>query len=486
MSSGAKSIKVNMILKLVEEAVNFIYPLVTSMYVIRTIGKQNYGEIQYVRSVLSYFSLIAALGIGGYAAREGAKVRDDRQSFQKLSNEIFSISFGATSTAVLLLILFLLLIGRREREINPALYIIGFAPTVLGVLARGWINTVYEDFLYLTVRYIITSVVNTILIFAFIHSPDDHILYFLLLNSVTCVVSIINCFHVRQYSRIGFAKPNEFKKHLPPIFMIFFSGIATTIYLNSDVTLLGILVNKEAVAVYAVAATLYSMVKQISNSVVTVTIPRLSYYTGTDDELHFRALIEKMIDYVLIIVFPSVVGLCELKTHAMVFLGGAQYAEGGNVLLVLTLALPFAVLANILAQGVILPRRKEKVFLVATIASAALNIGLNFLFLPWISYLGAAVTTLLSEILIFCILLRESRKQTTLHIQVRTLVTVMSGCFAIILVCEVTKRLINNMIVCMFVAIFISVLAYGAVLVARKHSFVEDVKGLVRGMIRHT
>ena len=481
MRSGPKSIKVNMTLKMIEEAVSFLFPLVTSMYVIRTIGKQNYGEIQYVRSVVSYFTLIASLGIFGYAAREGAKVRDDRQKFQAFSNEIFTISFLSTATALVLLTLFLVFF---KKSVNPVLYIIGAAPIAFSLIGRDWINTVYEDFFYVTVRYLAASLVSMALIFVFVRAESDFVLYFLMVNAVTCVLSCLNCVRTRRYSRMGFAPAGEFKKHLNPIFLNSFSGIALKIYLSSDVTLLGILVSKEAVAVYSVAATIYAMVKQVSNSVISVTIPRLSYYTGVKDDDRFHALIEKIVDYVLVLVIPSTVGLFELRSHAMVFIGGSQYSEGGMTLAVLALALPFAVLANVHAQGVLLPRRKEKLFFRATVISAALNIGLNFVLLPIIGHLGAAVTTLLSEAVMFGILLHESNKQIRIHVKKRTVLSAFLGCVPVIVICETAKHFIDNTILCMLAAMTVSVLAYFGVLALRKHAIIKDMKHLLTGLVK--
>lgn len=478
MSTGPKSIKVNMTLKMVEEIVSFLYPLVTSMYVIRTIGKQNYGEIQYARSIINYFSLLASLGIGSYAAREGAKIRDDKKTFQQFSNEIFSINCGATFAALFLLFIYIIILAQGDNSASIPLYLIGAVSIAFSLIGRTWINTVYEDYLFVTVRYILTCIVNAAIIFIFIHNENDYILYFFLLTSVSCVVALINNHHVCQYSRIGFSRYNDYHRHLSSIFMLFFSGISAKIYLNSDVTLLGIMINNEAVAIYSVAATLYTMTKQITNSVISVTIPRLSYYTGMHNDLQFHVLIEKMIDYVMVLIFPSVVGLCELRVHAMVFLGGIQYAEGGATLLVLALALPFAVISNILSQGVLLPRKKEKVFLISTIISALVNIVFNIIIIPICGYIGAAITTLLSEIVMFCFIIYETRKEVVVVIHNRTLITVLFGCIIVALICEIIKRSINNIFICLLAAIILSVLAYFIILAIRKHPSVVDIKEL--------
>lgn len=483
MSKGRESIKFNMTLKMVEEVVSFIYPLVTSMYVLRTLGTHNIGEIKYVSSILSYFSMIAGLGIGSYAAREGAKLRDDRVRFQKFSNDIFTISFASTAFSLVLLIGYILIFQNANPSFNLPLYILGAIPLAFSVVGRGWINTVYEDFAYVTIRYLFSSVVSTILIFLFVKRESDYLLYVFMLNALNCFLTFLNHLRVRRYSMIGFSKPSECKQHMAPIMLIFFSGIATKIYLNSDVTLLGVLVNNEAVAVYSVAATLYSMVKQVSNSVIGVTIPRLAYYTGQNNEADFNSLITRMIDYVCVIVFPSTIGLLVLNSQAMVFLGGVEYASGGYTLCILSLALPFAVLANILAQGVLLPRKKERLFLFATVVSAVLNISLNFVFIPQLSHFGAAITTLLSEIVVFIIMLYHAKKLTRLYLPKSTVYTIFVGCIAISIICELVKRLVQNVMLSTIISVILGVTIYVFVLILRKHPIVNDVKALLMGLL---
>lgn len=478
MPKKQKSIKMNMALKMVEEAITFIYPLVTSMYIIRTIGQNNYGQIKFANSIVSYFSLIAGLGIGNYAAREGAKIRDDRIHFQKFSNEIFTINLCSTSLATLLFTLFIVLQHDNAHNFNYALYIICAVPMIAEVFGRAWINTVFEDFSYITIRYSISSVVTTILIFVFIHNESDYLLYVGLLSGLNCILVLINCVHVHRYAHIGVSRPRDCSPHIWPIMLIFFSSISSKIYLQSDVTILGIIVNTDAVAVYSVAATLYAMVKQITNSAISVTIPRLSYYMGQNDEEQFHYLLNKLFDYSIVVVFPSVVGLIELHTQALVFLGGSVYAEGGITLCVLSLALPFAVLANILGSGVLLPARKEKVFFYATTISAALNISLNFVFIPWLSHTGAAITTLISEIVMFIIFFHVTRKITTIILRKSTIISVIIGCLSIAVVCELSKSLIHNNILCTVTAIIVSVAVYGVIMIIRKHPIIEEFKSM--------
>ena len=87
-----KSLTLNTILYTLKSIFSIVYPLITFPYISRVLSAEGVGQYSFSNSVVSYFLLIAALGTSTYAIREGAKIRDDREKFQKFAQEIFSIN----------------------------------------------------------------------------------------------------------------------------------------------------------------------------------------------------------------------------------------------------------------------------------------------------------------------------------------------------------------------------------------------------------
>ena len=56
-----------------------IIPLITFPYSSRVLGPEALGKVDYAQANMTYFTLLQAFGIGGYAIREGARIRDDRK-----------------------------------------------------------------------------------------------------------------------------------------------------------------------------------------------------------------------------------------------------------------------------------------------------------------------------------------------------------------------------------------------------------------------
>ena len=73
-----KNMGINAILNVIKSGLSVLFPLITYPYALRVIGIEGIGKVTYGNSILSYFSLLAALGISTYAVREGAKKKHDK------------------------------------------------------------------------------------------------------------------------------------------------------------------------------------------------------------------------------------------------------------------------------------------------------------------------------------------------------------------------------------------------------------------------
>ena len=62
--------KTNTIYNTIKTLFGIVYPLITFPYISRVLMAENVGKINFANSVVSYFSLIASLGVTTYAIRE--------------------------------------------------------------------------------------------------------------------------------------------------------------------------------------------------------------------------------------------------------------------------------------------------------------------------------------------------------------------------------------------------------------------------------
>ena len=79
-----KSIKKNYIYNLVYQILVVIIPLITAPYLARVLGVEGVGIYSYTLSNVSYFILLANIGIASFGQREIAMHRDDRKKTTKI------------------------------------------------------------------------------------------------------------------------------------------------------------------------------------------------------------------------------------------------------------------------------------------------------------------------------------------------------------------------------------------------------------------
>lgn len=90
----------------------------------------------------------------------------------------------------------------------------------------------------------------------------------------------VEYFYTRRYIPYRFTTKLNLKKHIKPILYLFCITISTTIYVKSDITILGFFKSDSEVGIYALSSNIYTVIKSILNAVIIVVIPRLSVYLG--------------------------------------------------------------------------------------------------------------------------------------------------------------------------------------------------------------
>lgn len=409
MDSKPKSLKINAALNAVKQVCMILFPMITFPYASRVLGVDNYGKVNFGLSIVSYIALIAALGITNYSIREGARLRSDEEKIQKFIKEIFTLNVYSTIFAYI--ILFLLLLFWKHLTSYGTLIIVQSTAVFFTTLGVDWVNSIYEDYLYITLRYISCQVIAVILMFLLVKNPQDFILYSFVSTSSTILANIWNVFHIKKYNvRLMLVPFKDIKKHMGPVIILFGSAVASLIYISSDVTILGILSSDKRVGYYSVSVKIYTLIKQVVNAVLVVAIPRFSHELSKGNREGVNKQLGQLQDFLIVMIGPIATGLFLLSRDIIVLFAGEEYTAAYSSLRILSLAILFATLANFYINVIMIPFKKEKVILFATIVSAVANIILNFVFIPALNEDGAASATVIAELIMLILGIVATRK----------------------------------------------------------------------------
>lgn len=467
-----QSVKTNAVLNVIKQCCTVLFPLIIYPYISRVLGSAGFGRFSFASSIIEYCLVIAALGIPTYIVREASRIRDDKEQTIKITSQVFTISL--ISMVFTLTVLGLLVFFVPKLIADWKLYCILSINIVSFVLGRDWINTIFEDYFYLTVRYIVFKSISLVLILLLVNNEADLLKYAAITVFADAGAYLFNLIYTKKYSPYRVTKELDLKTHLKPILYLFCTTIAVRIYIQADITILGIISSDSEVGVYSLASKIYSVIKSIINAIIFVAIPRVAFYLGSHDDSSYNRILFKLKEVLIILIFPCVVGSVVLSKDIMYVMGGAEYVQGYIAFMILSISLIFAVLACYYSQAIMIPNREEKKYFYFTAISAIVNIVLNIILIPYFSINGAAATTLISECIIFFACYRLASKYYVFNERIYVL-PVLIGCGLIAIVCLLINNLIINTILSTFVSIFISVVLYYIVLIIFKNEYALSV-----------
>ena len=217
----------NTIYSIIKSCSTVIFPLITFPYISRVLLAENVGKINFGNSVVSYFSLIASLGITTYAVRECSKVKKDKSTLNKLASEIMSINFLTTIVSYVLLII--VLIFAKPLYSYRKLIIIQSTVIVFTTFGADWLNTTMEDFRFITLRTFFFQCLSIILMFIFVKRPSDYLKYACVTVISSSGGNIANIFYRRKYCDTKLTINLNFRKHMPPNSFICYDTCTTNI-----------------------------------------------------------------------------------------------------------------------------------------------------------------------------------------------------------------------------------------------------------------
>lgn len=474
-----KNIKVNAVLNMIKTISSIIFPLITFPYVSRVLMPENIGKVNFGSSFVSYFSLIASLGIGTYAIRECSAKRDAKDELSKTASQIFSINVITTIIAYALMAITLLLF--RDFDSYRTLIIIQSTAILFTTLGCDWLNSAMEDFAFITIRSIAFQFISLILMFVFVHEPSDYMKYAAITVVASSGANIVNIFYRRRYCVVRFVREMEWRKHLKPITLLFVMLLAQTVFNSADVTMLGLMRGDIEVGYYSTAVKITHLINQIISSILWVAMPRLSKLFIEEDFENINKLLRKIFIGFISLGLPCAIGCICLSKEIVEVIGGPSYANAALPLVILMIGFLFDLVGGaFLGNMILLPSKREATYMNVCLVSTLVNVVLNYFLIPKWGAAAAAFTTSISYLLMLILCYKATDKRIKLENIRNTVASSIVGCLAIVLVCMAVKIMVHSLIISVLVSVLGSALLYAFVQILFKNEIVLEMMISIR------
>jgi O-antigen/teichoic acid export membrane protein len=398
-----------------------------SVYIIRSLGAQDFGQYSAIAAFGTIFLFVADLGLGTYMVRQVARLRDapdGTEEIKKLFGNILVLRLLLSVMASVLLLSAAWITGR------PFVMIGAIALNTLGIMmygAQGTFDMVLSGYERVDL------------------SARARLLYqvaFVVLGSVALwkgtgyyglIIANLGCIGLYTYICWGWVKKLGIRPgrpsattwlHLLRISVPFaIISFALGLSYKFDSVLLNIFRSDLETGYYNAAYNLIFSAVLISNVINTALYPSLTRQV-TASPVRLSPIVERVLRYLITIALPITVGLWALADPLVTLLYTKNYLPTVPALQIIVWVIPFMYLSEFLGYVVLISGR-EKIAARSVLISTGFNVVVNLWVVPHYGYLGSAVMTVVTEIILVSqyigVLSDMLRKMSWVNILVRPL-----------------------------------------------------------------
>lgn len=483
MEKTNKKLIQNFIFKLSLEVLRIIIPIISIPYVYRLFKPEIMGNIEFSQSISGYFFIFAGFGVYTYGLREISRIRDNKDKRNKIFSELFIISTLSS------FIVFIVYIGYIYFKFNSDILLrnmllLNSIQILAYIFYIEWINEVFENYKFIAQKTMVVKIINVICIFIFIKISDDFYKYLLLINIFILFNNLISFVYIKKYIKITL-KNLELKKYLFSLGTILLISNINILYTQLDKIMLGFYSNNIIeVVYYGIAQKVMSLIMILIMSIISVTIPRLSYYLGQENKEKYESLFNRLFPYIYLLLFPMSIGIVILSREIVYFFGGDKYLGGQIVVITFGIRMIVVTIESILSNQVIFLHKKEKVMAIIIGICGIFNFLMKYFLIKTnnLNSSNAIFTTMTAEILIIILDYWYIKKYLELNLEIFKVKNLKYLLISLIffLIKYLFRNLKINIVVYSLILIITCLIIYFTLLILLKDKCILEILSNIR------
>lgn len=400
----AKNIKANAFASVMVKVFNILFPLITGPYLARILSKEAYGDFNVANSVMGLFLPFAAFGVYSYGIRSISRVKNNIENINKIFSILFIISLLSSVSAGIMYLIYMFF------YVSSNMYILYFSLSIqifTQFVYIEWMNEAFENYGFILFKTLFVRILMLCSIFLFVKKAEDIINYALILSLTNLINYLISFIYIKTKVKFVKFKFKEIIFHIKPLIGMLILSNSYLLYTTLDRLVLSMLGAKIQVTYYSFSLSISQLITSVVYSIIIVSLPRLSFYYGTEDEKNYTSLLNRVTKSFFFIVIPMGIGLACVSTEAIFIYAGTKYLESAFILMLFSLRIVLWSLDQSLSMEVLFVRGYEKYITIFYFIGGFLNLFLNFiLFKNKVEQAQYYVyTTIISELFVVIIII---------------------------------------------------------------------------------
>ncbi|MEQ8304005.1 MAG: flippase [Cyclobacteriaceae bacterium] len=377
---------------------NYLVPLITIPYLLRTIGVVNFGQVSLAQAIISYFIIITEYGFNLTATREVSIEKDNSTNVSTIfSNTITTQALlSLLSFACLIVLVYTIpfFISQRILFLNSFLLVIG------QILVMSWFFQGIERMKFITCLNLISKSLLLILIIAFIKKPDDYIYVPLFYASGNILSGLISLWIIAKKFHVKYRAPQLriIVKKLQDGFPVFISSLSVSAYINSNLIILGLFTSEINIGLYSAAEKIMQVVRQLLIVFSQSIYPRICLLAQISHDQVKQFLKTFFLPFSILIISGCLIVGIFSDNIATILIG--YHSSTASILIKILIISPAVVCFNIPFYQTLLAYDFRKKYMTVILMGAIVNIILNFILASYFGPVGTAITVVATEVFV--------------------------------------------------------------------------------------
>lgn len=480
------SIKKNFIYNFAYQVLVIILPLITTPYISRVIGPEGIGIQSYTYSIANYFVLFAILGISNHGNRSIAMVRDNDEKLNRTFSSIYLVQFIMSIIMIILYLLYSIFVVNDNRII----FIIQSIYIVSSLLDINWFFFGMEEFKLTVVRNIIIKIASVLSIFIFVKKSNDLYLYSLILALGNLISQIVLWVYLKRYVKFVKVTKEEILTQIKPILILFIPVISISIYKIMDKIMLGSMSNMIEVGYFENSEKIMNIPLGFITALGTVMLPKMSNLYANGNESEGKKYIGLSLDFIMFISFGSMFGLIGVSPVLVPIFLGDKFINCINIVSMISVTIIFLAWANVIRTQFLIPRKKDKIYIVSTGIGAVVNLLINFLLIKKYGAIGATIGTIFAEATVCVYQSIMVRKELNIKVYIkRSIFYIIPGSIMCIVI-RLLEKLLGQSIITGIIQIIVGgslyiILCVIYMIVLKNEIVINNIKSLLKSLRIH-
>ena len=249
--------------------------------------------------------------------------------------------------------------------------------------------------------------------------------------------------------------------------------------------MLDILSDNSTVGYYAYSQKIVNIIVTLLSAVTAVFLPRLSYLYK-DDKKEFNGYLKFGFEIMFFISLPTCIGLILIAKPLVLLLLGDSFLQAETTLSILSFMIPLKCIGDIVCYQVMICAGREDYLMRAYFITMLVNCVNNYFLIPKYGAFGAAIASVISEIIVFVMVLRKSKKYVLLQIDFIEILKVMLAVGVMGLVLYIISFSFSATAINLLSSTFIGVLTYVLVCYFTKCKYFFEIVNFIKKLNRET